>query len=60
MLIFLLTIIIGLLGYLNYQIYIAWTGPRLRHEAMEMSKILKQWEQINKDKEINLPPRQAF
>jgi len=48
----LLTTIIGLLTYLNYQVYKNWTEPRLKHETLEMKKIYNQWEKLANEKNL--------
>lgn len=47
----LLSLIIGLLGYLNWQIFKTWTEPRLTHNRLEMEKIYKMYDEITKLKE---------
>jgi hypothetical protein len=48
----LLSVIIILLGYENWQIFKTWTEPRLTHDRLEMEKIYKMYDEITKSKEI--------
>jgi hypothetical protein len=50
MIIALLIVIIILLGYENYQIFKTWTEPRLTHNRLEMEKIYKMYEELEKKK----------
>jgi hypothetical protein len=50
MIIALLIVIIVLLGYENYQIFKTWTEPRLTHNRLEMEKIYKMYEELEKIK----------
>lgn len=53
----LLLVIIGLLAWVNHQIWENFTKPRLSHQTLEMEKIYKQWHRLIAKEDIADPAK---